>query len=227
VQEVVSRYNTTMEPFYVIGIDLSGPRNVADTCAAVFQQKLGTICFQHALHGADDRQIFDLVSDAGKNGRVAVGIDAPLSYNPGGGDRPSDAELRRLALEKGRVGIMPPTLIRMVYLTLRGVTLTRMLSALQAPIEVMMVEVHPGASMLLRGAPARDVAEFKREAPARRRLLGWLERTGLSALPRNEPASDHFVAACAAALAAWQWSLGKPAWCFPARPPEHPYDFAC
>jgi uncharacterized protein len=216
-----------MKPLYIAGIDLSGPRNVADTCVVLFQQKQDTLCFQQAIHDADDRQIFDLASAAGKKGHTVLGIDAPLSYNPGGGDRPSDAELRRLALEKGRVGIMPPTLIRMVYLTLRGVALTRMLHTLQPPIDLMMVEVHPGASMLLRGAPAKDVAEFKREAPARARLLNWLERVGLSALPRDEPASDHFVAACAAALAAWQWSLGNPAWYFPARPPEHPYDFAC
>ena len=216
-----------MELLNVIGIDLSGPRNVVDTSVVVFQHQQETICFQQAIHGAGDQQIFDVVSEAGKNGRVVMGIDAPLSYNPGGGDRPSDAELRRLVLEKGRVGVMPPTLIRMVYLTLRGVALTRMLHPLQPPTDLLIVEVHPGASMLLRGAPAKDVAEFKREVPARARLLEWLEGMGLSALPRNEPASDHFVAACAAALAAWQWSLGKPAWRFPARPPEHPYDFAC
>jgi len=38
---------------------------------------------------------------------------------------------------------------------------------------------------------------------------------------------DHTVAACAAALAAWDWSRGKGRWVHPADPPAHPYDFAC
>ena len=62
---------------------------------------------------------------------------------------------------------------------------------------------------------------------ARLRLLEWLESMGLNELPRAEEISDHFVAACAAALAAWRWSAGSAAWCYPAQPPEHPYDFAC
>jgi predicted nuclease with RNAse H fold len=213
---------------YIIGIDLSGPRNVADTCVAVFTERDGQLCFMQAVQGTDDRGILDLVSDIGKTDRaVAMGIDAPLSYNPGGGDRPSDAELRGRVREKGRTGVMAPTLIRMVYLTLRGIALTRALEALKPRIELEMVEVHPGACMLLRGAPAFDVAAFKREVPARLRLLDWLETMGLSNLARDGDTSDHFVAACAAGLAAWQWSRGKAAWRHPAQPPDHPYDFAC
>jgi predicted nuclease with RNAse H fold len=211
----------------IIGIDLSGPRNITDTAVAVFEERGEGLSYVRAIHGAADRQIYELVSDAGKQAGVVVGIDAPLSYNPGGGDRPSDQELRRLVLKKGRVGVMPPTMIRMVYLTLRGVALTRMLEGLQPKAGLRVVEVHPGATMLLRGAPAGDVATFKREAAARRRLLDWLRGAGLSGLPHAEETSDHFVAACAAGLAAWQWSKGNPAWCSAAQPPEHPYDFAC
>lgn len=216
-----------MENTTIIGIDLSGPRNVADTCMIVFEPQGEGICFRQAFHEADDKQIYDAVSDAVNKGSVVVGIDAPLSYNAGGGDRPSDKELRRLVLEKGRVGVMPPTLIRMVYLTLRGVALTRMLERLQPQMGLKIVEVHPGASMLLRGAPPTDVAAFKRDTQARARLLEWLHEMGLQELPRGEAVSDHFVAACAAALAAWQWSIGKAEWCYPARGAEHPYDFAC
>jgi hypothetical protein len=50
---------------------------------------------------------------------------------------------------------------------------------------------------------------------------------GLHGIPVLADTSDHFVAACAAALAGWQWAAAKPAWCYPAQPPEHPYDFAC
>ena len=213
---------------HIIGIDLSGPRNVPDTCAAVFEQREDGLRFGQAVHGATDRQIVELVSGLGKDARVVVGIDAPLSYNAGGGDRASDKELRGLVHQKGsRVGVMPPTLIRMVYLTLRGIALTRMLESLRPQVNIHLVEVHPGASMVLRGASLKDVAAFKRELAARLRLLEWLESMGLNELPRAEEISDHFVAACAAALAAWRWSAGSAAWCYPAQPPEHPYDFAC
>jgi hypothetical protein len=71
------------------------------------------------------------------------------------------------------------------------------------------------------------VADFKREAAARYRLLEWMEELGLDNVPRADKPTDHFIAACAAAVAAWRWSQGKAAWCYRARPPEHPYDFAC
>jgi len=212
----------------ILGIDLSGPRNVADTSVAVFEQRGRSLHFASAIHGADDKQIFNAVSDLGKVDRVVLGMDAPLSYNPGGGDRPSDSELRHLVLQKGRgVGVMPPTMIRMVYLTLRGVALTRMMETLRPTIDLKIVEVHPGATMVLRGASIKDVAGFKREHASRLRLLAWLGSVGLQEIPRPETIPDHFVAACAAALGAWQWSLGRAIWCFHAKPPEHPYDFAC
>jgi uncharacterized protein len=215
-----------MEPEnYILGIDLSGPRNVRDTSVVVFAQQDNRLCFDRAIHGAGDLVLFELVSNIGQSGRVVAGIDAPLSYNPGGGDRPSDAELRQRIREIGRTGIMPPTLIRMVYLTLRGVALTRALETLKPQMDVSMVEVHPGASMLLGGAPVSDVAAFKRDEAARLRLLLWLESLGLTNLPHVEDPSDHYVAACASALAAWKWSRGEAAWCYPAQPPQHPYDF--
>ena len=212
---------------HIIGIDLSGPRNVADTSAAVFRAQGTGLLFEHAIHNADDRAINDLVSNIGMTDGVTVGIDAPLSYNPGGGDRPSDRALRRQVHAKGRAGVMPPTLIRMVYLTLRGIALTRALETLKPQLDIRIVEVHPGAAMLLQDAPPLDVAAFKSDKAARLRLLDWLQTKGLHDLPRPESTSDHFVAACAASLAAWQWAIGKPAWCVPAQPPDHPYDFAC
>ncbi len=212
----------------VIGLDLSGPRNTADTVLVVFNGQRAELHYVEGVNGADDQQIFQTVSGLGSNEPIIIGMDAPLSYNPGGGDRASDAGLRRLVFEKGgRVGIMPPTMIRMVYLTLRGIVLTRMLETLKPGSDLHILEVHPGACMLLRGAPAKVVAAFKREAPARFQLLQWLGEQGLKGISRTEDVTDHYVAACAAALGAWQWWLGRSAWLFPANPPDHPYDFAC
>jgi len=212
----------------VIGIDLSGPRNFADTCLVSFEERGNQIHLKDVCEGADDDQILEAISELGQRDRINIGIDAPLSYSSHGGDRPSDKELRRLVLERGRgVGIMPPTMIRMVYLTLRGVTLTRLLELLKPQYDLSIVEVHPGASMLLRGAHIEDVTKFKRDIAARERLLHWLEEAGAKGISSNETASDHYVSAGAAALAAWQWSLGKAIWCFPSNLPHHPYDFAC
>ena len=212
----------------ILGIDLSGPRNVADTCLVCFEERAEKIHLVEVREGADDPQILELISGLSQKERIIIGIDAPLSYNSKGGDRPSDAELRRLVhTQGGRVGILPPTMIRMVYLTLRGMLLTRFLESLKPQYNLEIVEVHPGACLILRGAQANDVHKFKSEPAVRGRLLEWLEMQGLSGIFLPEAVSDHFVAACAAALGAWQWSLGKSVWRFALQPPHHPYDFAC
>lgn len=210
----------------IIGIDLSGPRNFADTCLVSFEQRGEEIHLIDVREGADDDLILEAISRLGPKERIVIGIDAPLSYNPKGGDRASDSELRRLIhANGGGAGIMPPTMIRMVYLTLRGLQLTRLLESLQ--YDLSMVETHPGACMILRGADPNDVRKFKADVSVRKHLLDWLETKGLKGISSAETASDHYVAACAAALGAWQWSLGKSVWCFAAILPHHPYDFAC
>ena len=122
--------------------------------------------------------------------------------------------------------VMPPTLTRMAYLTLRGITVAR-IAATTTGARARIVEVHPGAACVLRGAPAGIVRALKSSAAARRQLLRWLEGEGLEGIGGGPDPGDHFVAACAAALAAWKWSLGAPAWIHPADPPWHPYDMAC
>ncbi len=212
----------------ILGIDLSGPKNTADTGVVGSSEQGQGLQFVSSLRGADDSQIAEYVSNLAGSAPLVVGIDAPLSYNPGGGDRPSDAALRRLVREHGGgVGIMPPTMIRMVYLTLRGIALARMLENLDPSMDLRVVEVHPGAALLLRGAPIGDLRALKRVQASRMNLLAWLETQGVRGLPRPPDMPDHFVMACAAALAAWDWARGRPAWRFPAQPPFHPYDFAC
>ncbi len=212
----------------IVGIDLSGPRNFADTCLVSFEEHREEIHLSDVREGADDDQILEAISSLGHRERIVIGIDAPLSYNPKGGERPSDSELRRFVHARGgRVGVMPPTMIRMVYLTLRGLQLTRLLERLKPQYDLEIVEVHPGACMILRGADPDDVRKFKSERPARAHLLDWLETKGVKGIARAETVSDHYVAACAAALGAWQWSLGKSIWCFKLDLPHHPYDFAC
>jgi uncharacterized protein len=161
----------------IVGIDLSGPRNFADTCLVSFEEHGDEIHLMDVREGADDHQILDVISSLGQKERIVVGIDAPLSYSPKGGDRPSDSELRRRVHESGgRVGIMPPTMMRMVYLTLRGVGLTRLLASMQPKYDIGIVEVHPGASMILRGAEPADVHKFKSNLSAREHLLGWNQK---------------------------------------------------
>lgn len=210
---------------HIIGIDLSGPRNLADTCLVIFALEAGGLRFSGVHTGLGDMDILRLVGGLG--GAVVVGMDAPLSYNPGGGYRPSDQALREVVNARGyaKMGIMAPTLTKMVYLTLRGMNLSRLLGSLNPAPSI--VEVHPGAVLALRDAPPADVFAFKRDVSARARLLDWLAGRGLDGIRAAGPASDHFVAACAAALGAWDWSQSASPWHYPAAPPEHPFDFAC
>ncbi len=212
-------------PRYIMGVDLSGPSNLADTCLVCFAQRADGLHFLEARVGLGDMDILGIVS--GLAGQVVLGIDAPLSYNARGGYRPSDRALRQTlnALGYAQIGVIAPTLTKMVYLTLRGINLARLLSTLAHPPR--LVEVHPGAVFALRGAPAADVFTFKRDPSARARLLDWLAGRGLLGIRAARPFSDHLVAACGAALGAWQWSQSTSPWHYPAQPPEHPFDFAC
>jgi predicted nuclease with RNAse H fold len=120
---------------------------------------------------------------------------------------------------------MPPTLTRMAYLTLRGIVVARSLRLARDDIQI--VEVHPGGTMALRGAPTAAVAGLKHHESARRALLAWLQRQGLKGISAAAKPSDHYVAACAAALAAWKWHRNEAVWRHPAAPPHHPFDYAC
>lgn len=211
----------------IVGIDLSGPSNVRGSCAVVLDCADDSAVFTQQLPIAGDVAILDLVTRLARESPVVVGLDAPLSYQPGGGLRLRDRSLRERIVERGmRHGsVMPPTFNRMGYLTLRGLGLSRLLTTLD-PVRVRVIEVHPGAAFCLRGAPLDSVRAFKKRAEHRPVLLDWLATQGVLSLPDAEP-SDHFVAACGAALAAWDWSRGRSVWLAPPEPPFHPFPFAC
>ena len=115
----------------IIGIDLSGPSNAADTALVSFECRESVLTLTHSVQGASDADIFQIVSEQAKESNVTVGLDAPLSYNDGGKDRPSDSELRSRIVAAGlRSGsVMTPTMTRMAYLTLRGISVAHHVDA--------------------------------------------------------------------------------------------------
>lgn len=210
------------EPNQFVGVDLSGPGSASNTAVAVFRASREGLALQALDRGADDRAILRRIAAS-----AVVGLDAPLSYSPAGGSRESDARLRKRIVQEGLPpgSVMAPSAPRMGFLTLRGVAVSRMLG--QYRPHARIVEVHPGAALVLHGAPVASVREMKAERRARRELLEWLEGQGLEGLSGKSDLDDHAVAACAAAFAAWKWQQGASKWRYAADPPCHPYDFAC
>lgn len=212
---------------YVIGIDASGPANHDGTAMCVLDAREGGLRYVSHARGLGDRDIVDEVAPLREAAPVVVGIDAPLSYGDRGGDRPGDKALRAAIQGAGLSGgsVMAPTSPRMAYLTLRGVGLSRAL--LFAGGDLRVVEVHPGAALVLGGAAVAEVRRVKADAGSRAAVVGWLGSVGVEQLPAEIAATDHEVMAAAAAWAAWRWATGRPSWSWPASPPCHPFDFAC
>jgi len=209
----------------IVGIDLSGPSNAADTCVVVARARGARPVFLRSLQPATDEDVLAIVGRL-RSERVVIGLDAPLSYQPGGGLRERDRELQKLLTSRGmRPGsVMPPTFNRMAYLTLRGMAVARLLGSLAHP-SLQVIEVHPGAALCLAGAPIEAVVGFKKHSRHRAVMHRWLTAAALRSVP-SDPLSDHFIAACGAVLAAWRWSRGASLWQAHAAPPFHPYPFA-
>jgi predicted nuclease with RNAse H fold len=208
---------------HVLGLDLAGPANAGDTAAALCRTVDGRLELVTSVRGLTDADIAALLPP---DGDLVAGLDAPLSYQPGGGDRAGDRELRARLRALGLPGgtVMAPTMTRMAYLTLRGIAVARLITGLRPAARI--VEVHPAGALAMRGAPIADVREMKRSSGARGRLIAWLDRR-LTGPGLAGDAGDHEVAAAAAALAAWDWSRGRPAWSQAAEPPHHPFAYAC
>jgi predicted nuclease with RNAse H fold len=212
----------------IFGIDLSGPSNTKESTLVSFEARNNSLQMTTAIEGVTDLAIYDAIAENSANVKLIVGIDAPLSYNPGGGDRKSDKDLRKHIIAKGMHSgsVMPPTLNRMAYLTLRGISISRFLES-QPNKKISIVEVHPSGSMALRGAPVKSIRKMKNSTKAKQTLLQWLKNQGLNGIDLSGSVSDHYVAACAAVLAAWKWNLGESVWIFKSDVPFHPYDFVC
>jgi predicted nuclease with RNAse H fold len=198
-----------------LGVDLSGPARASDTACAWFDRDFN---YLDSASDLSDAKILELVRSLGTH--VVIGLDAPLSYNDGGGDRPGDKSLRKTIQAAGMRGgsVMTPTMTRMGYLTLRGVAVSRALGAIGVQ---SIVEVHPGAVFALHGAPLAAVLDYKTNIASRKKLLDWV------GAPRTLSSACHLTAACGAAYGAWKWATGASRWKWPAEPPLHPFDFSC
>ncbi|WP_377887296.1 DUF429 domain-containing protein [Alkalihalobacillus sp. R86527] len=207
-----------------IGIDLSGPSNTKDTSISIFSGNHEEMRLKELMVGATDHEIYSRFENEEEN--MVIGIDAPLSYQPGGGDRPGDRALRNRIKEAGMKGasIMTPTMTRMVYLTLRGVSLSRGLAGIPS---TSIVEVHPGAAVGLRFSDINSVLTYKSDITARKTLLDFLEIERVVAIPEHTLQSTHSFDACLAAYAAWKWHHGKASFSFPAESPIHPFEIGC
>lgn len=218
----------------VIGIDLSGPANHKDTAMAVFQTMGDELVLLDMLVHVDDEKILSTIhSFTAEDEDIILGIDAPLSYQDGGGDRPQDKNLRHFIKEFGLSGssIMPPTLTKMVYLTLRGVSLTRRITNMTATEKIRIVEVHPGAAIGTRIEPEQlsHVLEYKKDIQSRFVIFDWFQSVGLTNLPADITETSHQIDACAAALAAWHWGdpAKKPIWQWDQITSAHPFEVCC
>jgi predicted nuclease with RNAse H fold len=217
----------------IIGIDLSGPSNPIDTVLSVFEKQDGELKFIKLLNGASDSEILKEISLQSIIAETVIGIDAPLSYQDGGGDRPGDKQLRKYIVSLGMKSgsIMSPTFNRMVYLTLRGIRLSREVGNLKSPYPISIVEVHPGAVIGSR-IPQSDlehVLNYKQNLESREFIKKWLAEQNLTGLPDCVQEQSHSIDSCAAALGAWHWKDERfqPKWLLPADPPLHPYDYCC
>ncbi len=216
-----------MKPLKIIGIDLSGPSNHKDTVVTAFHEKEDCLEFDSRITGASDAELINFVSSYAEEGSVVVGIDSPLSYQDGGGDRLFERELRRFAKDLGMKSgsVMTPTLTRMIYLTARGIHLAHSLKTID---RVEVVEVHPGVVLASR-LSAEDLhhaLSYKKEPTDLEWVTDWLASTFLTEPlpPVNE---SHEVDAVLASIAAWHWAAkGKsPTWSMDSQPPHHPFPF--
>ncbi|UOR11062.1 DUF429 domain-containing protein [Halobacillus amylolyticus] len=215
----------------IVGIDLSGPSNHKDTAVAVFDDQGDTLYLDQLLNTASDQDILSLITNLSAEEQVVVGIDAPLSYEDGGGDRKLEKELRQFTKELGMKSgsIMPPTLTKMIYITARGMKLA---SLLNHHVNVKVIEVHPGATLAAR-IPQDEGREhslfYKRSPESADWIANWMMTFGLRGMQVNLLQTSHLIDACAAAIAAWGYGSPNrnPIWSYDANPPHHPYPFSC
>ena len=189
-----------------IGLDLSGPSNAQDTSLCLLDNA-GVRLFQHC----SDQHIFDILQHLPTDQSIFIAVDAPLSYQDGGGFRDVDRALRRYLNQHGfqKIGVMAPTMTRMAYLTLRGMRFKE-LCAQFANIELF--ETHPGAALVCSGIDYAAVQGVKKEpAVIAQIVLELAQRLPESVVwPLIE--SDHDLMAVTAMLSALNRSKSQSIW---------------
>lgn len=177
-----------------VGIDLSGPSNTQDTAVCCFD---GEKCILQI--DLTDSQIIDFLQPFTANRNVFVAIDAPLTYQEGGGYRDLDRVLRQHLNSHGfaKIGVMAPTMTKMAYLTLRGLRIRELLQ--QIP-NIELYETHPGAALVFSNIDYQQVIAVKSCENSRKHILE--ELTGRYQLPELSVESDHELMAISAMLSA-------------------------
>jgi len=209
----------------IIALDLSGPSNVADTALTHLRvSEDGETDLVDVELGVSDEAVRRRVN--GVDGAVVLGMDAPLSYAPGGGLREMDRALRDALAARGfeRNYVMAPTMTRMVYLTVRGMTIARFFSNTES---IRIMEVHPIAALLWRGIREADARQLKDSAESRERVAARIRESMVSDLPISAADSDHVICSAAAAVAARDAADGVAGWRYDDESPHHPFPLVC
>ncbi len=154
----------------------------------------------------NDSDIYELVS---QYEQPFVFIDAPLSYSENGGCRNSDNDLRTRLKAGGfsKIAVMVPTFNRMIYLTARGIRLTRLLSLIK---NCRIVETHPGAWLVLSGYDYELIQRIKKDSSAIQSLTNAMSSKGYEFI--DLPQNDHELMSVACALAGHAYLSGNQSW---------------
>lgn len=186
----------------IAGIDLAGPKNHKDTAMTIIDNKTITI-----KSNLSDLDIYDLIIKC----KISyLGIDAPLSYSETAGYRKSDSELRSFLNAKGfkKIGVMAPTFSRMIYLTSRGIRLTRLL--LHLDNTPCINETHPGAFFVLDNYPYDLVTSVKTDINSIVNITNLIKAKGYKF--EVEPSTDHEIMSVGVALAVEAQTLNQSHW---------------
>jgi len=167
-----------------------------------------------------------------------IGIDSPLSNNGDNKCRESDNKLKEeiklvnKTLQKldelNLNSVMSPMGRRMIYLTIRGVLLSRTIH-IEYP-SVKIVEVHPRASLFLHFHTliAQDIKNYKdpNGNHARENIVNCLNDNGML-INTNQTYTDHEIDSMVAAYSAFCWRNKKSKFLFNADDPFLPFDYCC
>ncbi|WP_340399427.1 DUF429 domain-containing protein [Paenibacillus sp. FSL H8-0079] len=221
-----------------IGIDLSSGNNIANTSVTVLELTNNNMLKLVSItSGLNDADILDVIDKYKEN--CVIGIDSPLSTNGDNKCRESDKKLKDSLAEINKFiqnkqekfklsSVIPPMSRHMVYLTVRGITLSRSIS-IGYP-EAKIVEVHPRAALFLHfyHSIAVDIQNYKEvnNKHAKLNVINCLSQT-ISGIEATGNYTDHDIDSIVAAYSAFCWDVGTYAFLFSKTDKFHPYEFSC